>query len=192
MRSSYSLLARTRSALVPVLLAVALVPAAGRAQAQAGATVRVAVIDVARILQESGRGQAALEALVAFKAEIDDKVATQSKEATELQTRITEGSLSLSGDRLAEMQRELEDKAIALQRLQDDEGRKFAAQRERSLGEIETLVMPLIEELGEELGFTLIFNKFQSGLVFASESVDITDLVLERFDAAHPPHPPVE
>ena len=145
------------------------------------------MIDVARILQESGRGQAALEALVSFKVEIDERVATQSKEATELQTRISEGSLSLSGDRLAEMQRELEDKAIALQRLQDDEGRKFAAQRERSLGEIETLVMPLIDELGEELGFTLIFNKFQSGLVFASESVDITDLVLERFDAAHPP-----
>jgi hypothetical protein len=28
----------------------------------------------------------------------------------------------------------------------------------------------------------VIFNKFQSGLLFASDTIDITDTILERFD----------
>jgi Skp family chaperone for outer membrane proteins len=34
------------------------------------------------------------------------------------------------------------------------------------------------------MGFTLIFNKFQGALVYADDSVDITDQVIERFDAS--------
>ena len=157
-----------------------------RIQAQESAPVKVAVIDVARILQESGKGKAALEKLAALKAEIDERLRAQTDEAADLRDRISEGGLSLSEDKLAEMQRDLETKAIALQRVQDDGNREFADARAEYLQEIEQLVMPLIAELGEERGFTLIFNKFQSGLVFASTGVDITDLVLEEFDAAHP------
>lgn len=43
---------------------------------------------------------------------------------------------------------------------------------------------PIIEAAGAEGGYTLIFNKFQSGLVFAAEQVDITDEIIRRFDAA--------
>lgn len=173
-------------AVVFALSAVLGVPSAAPLAAQEAAPVKVAVIDVARILQESGKGKAALDKLAALKAEIDAKLQEQTEAAADLRERIAAGRLSLSEDKLLEMQRELETKAIALQRLQDDENRKFADARTAYLEEIEELVMPLIGQLGEELGFTLIFNKFQSGLVFAATSVDITDQVLERFDAAHP------
>ncbi len=44
--------------------------------------------------------------------------------------------------------------------------------------------MPLIAEIGEEQGLTLIFNKFEdSGLLWAQDAADITALVLERFNA---------
>lgn len=44
--------------------------------------------------------------------------------------------------------------------------------------------MPIIEQAGQEFGYTLIFNKFQSGLVYADEAADITPLIIQRFDAA--------
>jgi Skp family chaperone for outer membrane proteins len=43
-------------------------------------------------------------------------------------------------------------------------------------------VFPIINTLGKEGGYTLIFNKFQSGLVYADEAIDITDLVIQRLD----------
>jgi outer membrane protein len=40
----------------------------------------------------------------------------------------------------------------------------------------------VIDAVGQERGLTLIFNKFQSGLVYADEAVDITDDVIRRFN----------
>ncbi len=34
------------------------------------------------------------------------------------------------------------------------------------------------------MGYTLIFRKFESGLIYADEAVDITKLVITRLDAA--------
>ena len=34
------------------------------------------------------------------------------------------------------------------------------------------------------MGLALIFNKFESGLVYASDAVEITDTVIQRFNAA--------
>ncbi len=34
------------------------------------------------------------------------------------------------------------------------------------------------------MGFALIFNKLESGLVYASEAIDITDVVVKRFNGA--------
>jgi hypothetical protein len=44
--------------------------------------------------------------------------------------------------------------------------------------------MTIINQVGTELGYTMIFNKFESGLVYAQEGVDITDLILQRFDSS--------
>ena len=41
-----------------------------------------------------------------------------------------------------------------------------------------------MDALGKEMGLALIFNKFESGLVYASEAVEITDTVIQRFNAA--------
>ena len=53
-------------------------------------------------------------------------------------------------------------------------------------------MLPVITQVGKERGFTLIFNKFQSGLVYADEAVDVTDDVLKRFNTtvAVPVSPP--
>ena len=42
-------------------------------------------------------------------------------------------------------------------------------------GEIDQRVMPVINQVGKEGGYTLIFHKFESGLVYADEAVDITE-----------------
>ena len=36
------------------------------------------------------------------------------------------------------------------------------------------------------MGLAAIFNKFESGLVYASDAIDITDTVIKRFNDAAP------
>ena len=45
-------------------------------------------------------------------------------------------------------------------------------------------MFPVINQVGKEGGYTLIFRKFESGLIYADEAIDITDEVIQRLDAA--------
>ena len=52
------------------------------------------------------------------------------------------------------------------------------------LGQIDQRVMPVINQAGKDLGYTLIFRKFESGLIYADEAIDITSVIIQRLDAA--------
>lgn len=176
-----------RARLAPVaVLALVLMCQAGAALAQAGGssadTARIAVIDVQRLLFDSKVGQAAVETLRNLREQKQAEAQTFQSEITALRDRLAEGRLSLSQDRLAELEKQVEDKLIDYQRFQDDAERALQEGQEEAFGTIERDVMPIINQVAVELGYSVIFNKFQSGLLFASDTVDITDTILERFD----------
>jgi len=148
----------------------------------AGGGVKVAVIDVERILLESERGKAALAEIESLRAQKQEEGTTRQKEISDLRQRLADGRLSLSEDKLAELRKQAEDKMIALQRFQDDANRELGKKRDEVLKTIEDSVFPVINELGKEGGYTLVFNKFSSGLVYADEAIDITAKVIERYN----------
>jgi outer membrane protein len=171
----------TRSLAALAILA-ALVPAAVRAQA--AATVKVGVIDVQRILTESVAGK---EAMTKLKGLQDQKLAeakAKQDEINQIRTRINDGRLSLSQDKIAEMEKQAEDKVIAFRRFQDDADRDLQKARDQAFDAIEKRVLPVINQVGTEGAFTIILNKFQSGLIFADDKIDLTADVIKRFDSA--------
>lgn len=147
---------------------------------------KIAVIDVQKILTDSVRGQEVMVSLQTLQEEMAASLQAKSDELAALQARYNETRLTLAEDRLAEMEKQLEDLSITLRRSQDDAQRELQKRQREDFQTIEEAVMPIIDQVGVEFGYSLIFNKFQSGLVFAEESVDITPLVIERFNALTP------
>ena len=43
--------------------------------------------------------------------------------------------------------------------------------------------MPAINRIGQEGGYSFIFRKYESGLIYADEAGDITEQVIQRMDA---------
>jgi outer membrane protein len=176
-------MARIEKIFAPLLLAVgALLAVAAPAAAQAN--VKVAVIDVERILLESNRGKSALEEIDALRKQKQSEAEAMQTRANDLKRQVEEGRLSLSQERLAELQKQLEDSVIALRRFNDDATRDLTKKRNDVLDQIEQSVFPVINQIGKEGGYTLIFNKYNSGLVYADEAVDITARVIERYNAS--------
>jgi outer membrane protein len=162
------------------LLALAAVPAA----AQQPAGLKIAIIDSDRIVAESTRGKAALERLRGLQEQKVAEGQRLQQELTDLRKRMEDGRLSLAPDKLDELRKQMQDKGIALERFQADAQRELEEERERALAGIERDVLTVIDQVGKEQGYTLIFNKFRSGLVFAADAVDITPVIIQRFDAA--------
>jgi len=146
--------------------------------------VHVAVIDVQRVVTESDPGKASLEKLKGLQNQKLEQGKKLQQELDALRTQFAKQRFTLSEDKLAALQKQIEDKTIALKRFQDDAQRELEDARKRELDALEQKIMPIINQLGQEKQLTLIFNKFQSGLVYAAESVDITDEVIKRFNTS--------
>ena len=167
------------------LVAVAVAALAVPAFAQ-NAPARVAVIDVQKVLTQSTAGKAAYEKLKKMQDDRVEKAKSMDEELRKLDADINAKKLSLSEDKLTEMQKQLADKRIAMQRFAQDADREIGEARDRELQALEAKIKPVIDALGKEMGLAAIFNKFESGLVYASDAIDITQTVVERFNAAQP------
>jgi len=154
------------------------------APAAAQAPIKVGVIDVNRIMTDSARGKAVIEGIDKMQEERAAALKTMNDELAELQRRFQEGRLSLAEDKLAELQAQIEERTRQFQRAREDAERDVQKKRNDEIGKVEAAVFPIINALGREGGYTLIFNKFQSGLVYADDTIDVTDLVIQRLDAA--------
>jgi len=163
-----------RTAALAALVMAVVLPAA--------AQTSIAVIDVQRVVTESDPGKEAIQKLkVISDAKVAEGQAIQQNLAA-LQEQFNKQRFTVSEERLAEMNKELEDGSIAIRRFEDDAKRELEEARRRELGGLEQRILPIINQIGQDRGITLIFNKFQSGLVYADEAVDITDDVIRQFN----------
>jgi outer membrane protein len=159
-------------------------PAAAAAPAPAG-PIRIAVIDTEKILMSSQAGKKAVTDLKKLQDQRENELRAKAQELKDLQTKINDGRLSLAQDKLADLSKQYEEKEITLRRQQDDATRELNKKRDEMLAQIDDRVMPVINQVGKDLGYTLIFRKFESGLIYADEAIDITGVIIQRLDAAN-------
>ena len=145
---------------------------------------RVAVVDVQKVLTQSTAGKAAYEKLKKMQEDRLDKAKQMDDEMKKLETDLNTKRISLAEDKLAEMSKQLADKKIAMQRYAQDADREIGEARDKELQALQLKIEPVIDAIGKEMGLALIFNKFESGLVYASDAVEITDTVIKRFNEA--------
>ena len=163
-----------RVAMLGVIMMAFAMPAAAQA--------KIAVIDVQRVVTESDPGKEVMQKLRVLSDAKAQEGQTLQQEMATLQDQFNKQRFTVSEQRQAEMSKSIEDKQIAIRRFQDDAQRELQEAQRRELGGLEERILPIINQIGQERGLTLIFNKFQSGLVYADETVDITDSVIQRFN----------
>lgn len=168
------------------LVSIAVAALATPMFAQSAAPARVAVIDVQRVLANSNAGKVASERLKKMQEDRVARAKQMDDEMQKLDAEINSKKLSLSEEKLSEMTKQLSDRKIAAQRFGQDAEREMGEARDRALLELEGKIKPVIDSIGKEMGLAAIFNKFESGLVYASEAIDITDTVIKRFNEAAP------
>ena len=165
-------------------VAAALIAAVASAQGTpAGTPVpKIGVINVERLVQESALGKEAFARVKKVSDQKKEEGDKLSKELRDMEQKLADQGSALADDKRDGLQKSYQEKAIAFKRFQDDANRDLEAAQKKELGELERRVFPVINQVGKEKGFTLVFNKFQSGLVYADDSVDITDEVLKVFN----------
>jgi outer membrane protein len=161
---------------------VLLLLASAFAVAQEAPKQTIAVIDVQQVVNESAAGK---ETMARLRKLQDDKVAEGRRKADELEAlrkQLATQRATLTEAKIVELEKQAEDKQVELQRFSDDTKQFLADAQRRELDALEKQIMPIINEIGRENKIQLIFNKFQSGLVYADDAADITEQVVRRFN----------
>jgi len=148
------------------------------------APIKIAIVDLEAVVAQSKQGQDLQARMEGFQQQVQQEMTTLNQQANELRQRLADGANSLSESRLAELNKEYEDATIALRRFRDDKQREGQKMQEESLREIEGLLEPVFEQVRAEMGFDLILNNVPGVVLMAGERVDITGMMVERFNAA--------
>lgn len=160
------------------LLALAM---AGVATAQT-TSIKIAVVDLERVVALSDSGKALQSKLESFQQGVKAEADAMKASMDDLRNRITQGVNTLSEEKLAEMQKGFEDKTISLRRLGDDKQREGQKMQNEGLLEIQGQLEPIFKKIQEEQGYDLILNYVPGVVVMANERVDITDSVVTRMN----------
>lgn len=179
---SYMSTARTTLRGLGLLLIAALVlPSVALAQE---APIKIAVVDLELIVTQSESGKALQKKLEEFAQSVQTEGEAKAKAYQDLQLRLRDGANSLADDKLSDLQKQVEDAEIDLKRFQRDKEREGQKIQAEGLREIEKQLKPIFDSVREEQGYDLILNDVPGVVVMATPRIDITNMIIERFNAS--------
>ena len=164
------------------VLGMAIMILAGAAMAQQ--PIRIAVIDLDRLVATSVVGRQLSDKLEAFQTQVQAEITTMADKARATQKLINDGANSLSSEKLAELQQQLEDESIEVRRFTEKKQREGAKMRDEGLQQIEDKLQPVLDKIQTDGNYDLILNRTPGVVIMASDRIDITTQVVEAFDAA--------
>ena len=147
------------------------------------APVRIAVVNLDFIVAQSPGGRDLQARLEQFQRDVQAQADVINAAALDIRQRMTDGVNTLSEEKLAELQKQLEDKQIELRRFRDDKQREGQKMQNEGLQQIERQLEPVFEKIRDEGGYDLILNNVPGVVVMAGPRVDITQKVVEALVA---------
>ncbi len=166
-----------------VLLAVAMVGLTGwpAAAGEGAQPVRLAVVDMQQILNQSARGKAAKQKLDQDRNARQKEMDARQQELQKMQAELEKQAPVLSEQAKRERSETLQRKVRDVRRMMEDANRDFEKRVQETEMEITREIVVIIQEFGKDQGYTAVLER--SMLLHASPSVDVTAEVIKRYDA---------
>ncbi len=171
-----------KSSLNILLFLLLFVPAVSLGLAQEGQ--KIGVINSQEVLEKSAEGKRVIARLQerdkanqAALTKIDDDI-------RQLETKLNTQRLTLSEEALYQMNSDLEKKRTDRKRLAEDSFRDWQDLQLKLFNRVQSELIPIIEQLGKEKGFDVIFDLAKSGAVYFNPVIDLTAEVIKRYDAS--------
>jgi outer membrane protein len=143
--------------------------------------LRVGVVDIQQVLNQSQKGIAMKQKLDQERAARQRELDTHQQEVMKLQAEFEKQAPLLSEQAKRERSEALQRKLRDVRRLAEDANRDFDKRVREAEVDITREIFAVVQEYGKDQGFSVILER--STLVFASPGVDVTPEVVKRYDA---------
>ena len=190
-----------RFAIAVMVAACVLAAGVSRAEAQGG----FGFIDLQRIVAESETGKAAnarvqelsqqkLAEIEARNTELQARVTAVNEQLQELQLKAEQGATVMSAAARLSLQREIAAKRAEVERAQQDaqtEAQRVAQDADTAVQALQQELQidfqqrlgPVIDQVATDRGLSFIFNAAEGGLIWADQSLDLTQELIDLLNA---------
>ncbi len=163
-----------------VLLALAALLAWGTAANDA--PMKVGVVDIDQAVSSTDEGRAAREEFARKQREAEGKIQPLLDRYKALEEELKAKKFVLSDEALFQKQLDLVEMRNQIQgKMKELEGQMQVDQK-RLEGPLVQKLSEIIEDVGKSQGVTMIIRRGAPGFLYTREALDITDLVIERYN----------
>jgi len=169
---------KTTGTALAALLTLALCATAPAATAED----KIGVVDIDQALNSTDEGKAAREELSRKKREAQGKLEPMVQRFQEMQEELKSKRFVLSEEALYQKQLDLVELKTQIDNRAKELEDQWKVDKERLEGPLRKKLIQIVEEIGKDQGFSLILARGAGGMLYNREALDITDLVVERFN----------
>lgn len=147
--------------------------------------LKIGFIDSAKIFEKFKGTSDAQKKFDKLQEDWKNRVKDQEKNLLELKEKLETQSLLLSEEKKKELQRTYQEKAIEYQKfaasIWGQDGKAFRKNAELTKPIMEKINI-ILKKIGEDEGYSYIFDAAQGGMVFAEPGHDLTDRIVEELN----------
>ncbi len=163
---------------VLMLVCIGLIASPVMAQAQ-----KIGYVDLQKALNLSAAGKEAKEQIKVKVQGYDAEVQGRQEELKKLKEDLEKQAMLLSEEARNAKERDYQQKVKDYQRFTKDIQETLQQTDADLTRKILESLLTVVQEVGKNDGYTLVLEKTESSLVYADESIDITDAVIKAFDS---------
>ncbi len=147
------------------------------------ADLKMAYVDIQKAVNDSNAGKEAKKAITKDIEKFQRIVADKQKELQTLKESLDKQVLMLTPDARANKEKEYQNKLREFQRWGEDTQNEVNQKRMEMERNISVALVKVIQKIGADEGYTVILEKNENIVLYASKAIDITDRVIKVYDA---------
>lgn len=147
------------------------------ANVSAAEATNIAFVNTPQVLEQAPQAEAVRKTLKSEFSSRDAALVAEQKKIKTLEDKMARESLTMSEEQQRKLEREILSQKRELKRSRDEFAEDFNIRRNEELSKMQREIALSIVSLAKEMGYDLIL---ESGVIYASERVDITSKVIER------------
>lgn len=145
---------------------------------------KIAYVDLQKALNLSKAGVAAKNAIASQVKNYETEFKTKQEDLQKLKTELEKQAVLLSDSAKAQKERDFQQNVKELQRFQKDVKEDLQQKDADATKRILNQLFEILQKIGKEGGYQMVIEKNEGAVIYADESVDLTDELIKAFDAA--------
>jgi outer membrane protein len=142
---------------------------------------KIGVINPQKVIAETIRGKQVQEKLKKLSDEKQQQIKGMEEKISKLEKDLM--SPAINAETRDKKAAQLQNTRTALKRFVEDAQKDFQTEYAKEMQNLTKEIMPVIEKIGSEKGFTIIFDLNNSGISYFDKAIDVTDDVIKAYNA---------